>query len=123
MSTDSFWCTDFKPQDVEKPHLPERLLLVAALHRACRDLGADASRIARANAIAWFNCPPIPAKEKRCLFSFVEICDILEFSAKEVAHIQSKVHLAELMNMHSEILEVERAKHDTHVTYRHRVSA
>ncbi len=122
MSTDNFW---FIACQTEEPvrYMPERLLLAALVERNIRDLGPDASRVRRADAISWFTCPPIPPSEKQNKFTFIEIAEILEFSYVQMRCVQKEVEKAQRMNNDPVFLAEQIVIGRPVPTYRHRVTA
>lgn len=76
-------------------YVPERGLLAGVLERACRDLEDAVTWQERRGAIAWF-CSK--RKQSSTSFTFIEVCDILELTPSQIAHIRAKVTAAEKKN-------------------------
>jgi hypothetical protein len=86
-SVDREYHTDTLP-----PPPPERVLVVAILERAVRDLNANADAYERRRAISWFEAKGSCAKKGTCKgFSFTDVVEYLELGAAELRILEKKL--------------------------------
>lgn len=87
-----------EPEDtyVPIPCPPERLLMLAIVERATRDLETHVERYYRKTAIKWFR-DGFKGKNisREGYISFVQCLEVLEFNQKELDFLKNKVHEAE----------------------------
>lgn len=72
-------------------NVPERNLLIAVIERACRDLLPCVDKHIRNEAINWFNPTETPEIKNPLKYTFNELVTELEFGAKELQDIKTKV--------------------------------
>lgn len=85
-----------KHEEIEvQHHSPERLLLIAVLDRATRDLELHVTRQERKEAIYWFRqgFKGIPAPYPA--IGFFNVIEILELNASQIDFLQEKLYAAE----------------------------
>lgn len=105
------------------PFCPERCLLLAIIDRALKDLRPEMQPHTRHLAIAWFEYVPMQEKKKKYKkveeppderFTFLEIAELLEFSAKELRYIERKCAYAKQMNGLPREQIIDEAPHRRH---------
>lgn len=75
---------------------PERLLMLAVLERAYRDLSPIVDPNTRRQAIRWFQASLTCLEVKQdCRYTFTQIAEMMEFGIKEINFILEKVAEAE----------------------------
>jgi len=85
--------TDIKALDFDlNEDTPERKLVRLVFFRALADLSPHTPKPIRRDAILWFedDCPDFTPPEEKGCYSFLDICEILDFSDIRIKKIRER---------------------------------